>query len=187
VGSVALLSSLTVSDLVVTVSQADLARRQIKNDRCQTGGVMRFRTAIVLTSILAFQFTPTTSAHHSFAGEFDNSVAVTLHGVVTSIEMINPHSFIYLDVRSGDGVERWALEGPGPLQVRRRGLDLTFIKVGEELGTCGYLAKRDVVPTRAEPGAGRPARKLQAAVLIMPGGEKLVWNNYRQEKCGLDR
>ena len=126
-------------------------------------------------------------AHHSFSGEFDNSIAVTLHGVVTSVEMINPHSFIYLDVKTHDTVERWALEGPGPTQVRRRGLGLTFIKVGDELGTCGYLAKRDVVPTRTEPDTARTARKLQAAVLTMSNGEKLVWNNYRQEKCGLDK
>jgi hypothetical protein len=132
-------------------------------------------------------FTASVFAHHSFAGEFDNSIAVTLQGVVTSVEMVNPHSFIYLDVKTGGTVERWALEGPGPIQVRRRGLSLTFINVGDELGTCGYLAKRDVVPTRTEPGTARAARKLQAAVLIMSNRQKLVWNNYRQEKCGLDK
>jgi hypothetical protein len=127
------------------------------------------------------------SAHHSFSGEFDNSRAVTLHGVVASVEMINPHSFIYLDVKTDDAVERWALEGPGPLQVQRRGLPLTLFKVGDTLGACGYLAKSDVVQTRTEPITARAARKLQAAVLIEPNGEQLVWNNYRQEKCGLDK
>jgi len=127
------------------------------------------------------------SAHHSFAGEFDNSIAVTVRGVVTRVELINPHSFIYLDVKSHGQVQGWALEGPGPLQVRRRGLDPAFIKVGDELGACGYLTKRDVASTRTEPGTDGPARKLQAAVLIMPNGDKLVWNNYRQEKCGLDK
>ena len=42
------------------------------------------------------------------------------------------------------------------------------------------------MPTRTEPVTARAARKLQAAVLMMPKGEKLVWNNYRQGKCGLD-
>ena len=127
------------------------------------------------------------SAHHSFSGQFDTSRAVTLHGVVASVEMVNPHSFIYLDVKTDAGVERYALEGPAPLQFQRRGLPLTLIKVGDELGTCGYLAKTDVVQTRTEPGTARDARKLSAAVLIMPAGEKLVWSNYRQEKCGLDK
>ena len=115
------------------------------------------------------------SAHHSFASLFDDRVAVTLHGVIASAEMINPHSFIHLDVQTRDGtMERWALEGPGPLQMTRRGLPLDMFKPGEPLGVCGYLAKNG-------------ARILQAAVLIMPGGEKMVWSNYRQRKCELDQ
>ena len=58
-------------------------------------------------------------AHHSFEGEFDNSVAVTITGVVTSVEMINPHSWIYLDVQTEGAIERWALEGPGPFNIQR--------------------------------------------------------------------
>lgn len=149
---------------------------------------MRFRAVIVLAMGMAIHF-PCRGvfAHHSFSGEFDNSIAVTLQGVVASVEMVNPHSFIYLDVKGAHGaVERWGLEGPGPRLVLRRGLDLEFIKAGDELGACGYLARSDVVPTRTEPATGRAARKLQAAVLTMPNRDKLLWNNYRQGKCGLD-
>jgi hypothetical protein len=126
-------------------------------------------------------------AHHSFSGEFDNTIAVNLEGVITSVEMINPHSFIFVDVKTNGVVERWALEGPNPIQVKRRGMDLALFKVGDKLGACGYLAKSDVATTRPEPGTNHAARKLQAAVLVMPAGEKIVWNNYRQEKCGLDK
>ncbi len=148
---------------------------------------MRLRAAIVLAVGMAIQLRGgAVFAHHSFAGEFDNSIAVTLQGVVTSVEMINPHSFIYLDVKTHGVIERWALEGPGSTQASRRRLDRRFIKAGDELGVCGYLARNDVVPTRAEPVTARAARKLQAAVLTMPNREKLVWNNYRQGKCGLD-
>ena len=149
---------------------------------------MRLRAAIVLAIGMAIQFTRgAIFAHHSFSGEFDNSIAVTLQGVVASVEMVNPHSFIYLDVKTHGAVERWALEGPGPTQIVRMRLDLKLIKAGDELGACGYLARSDVVPTRTEPVTARAARKLQAAVLTMPNREKLVWNNYRQGKCGLDK
>jgi hypothetical protein len=149
---------------------------------------MRLRAAIVLATAMAIQFTRgVIFAHHSFSGEFDNSIAVTLQGVVASVEMVNPHSFIYLDVKSHGAVERWALEGPGPTQLLRMSLDLKLIKAGDELGACGYLARRDVVPTRTEPVTAKAARKLQAAVLTMPNREKLLWNNYRQGKCGLDK
>ena len=126
-------------------------------------------------------------AHHSFSGSFDNASAVIVTGVVTSVEMVSPHSWIFLEVTSNGTSERWALEGPAPMQVRRRGLDPAFIKVGDTLGACGYVAKPGVTSTMPEPGTGKAARKLQAAVLIRGNGEKLVWNNYRQEKCELDR
>ena len=75
------------------------------------------RAAIVMAAGMAIQFTTgATFAHHSFSGEFDNSIAVTLQGVVASVEMVNPHSFIYLDVKAQSAIERWALEGPGPRQ-----------------------------------------------------------------------
>jgi len=60
------------------------------------------------------------------------------------------------------------------------------IRVGDELGVCGYLARRDVVTTRPEPGTGKAARKLQAAVLTMAQRGTFVWNTYGQRKCGLD-
>jgi hypothetical protein len=150
---------------------------------------MRFRAAIVLATGMGIQFASAVMyGHHSFSGEFDNSIAVTLQGVVASVEMVNPHSFIYLDVKAPHGaVERWALEGPGPTQLLRMRRDLKLVKVGDELGACGYLARNDVVPTRTEPVTARAARKLQAAVLMMPNREPLVWNNYRQGKCGLDK
>jgi hypothetical protein len=105
--------------------------------------------------------------------------------VVTSVEMVNPHSFIYLDVEAEGDVERWALEGPGPNQVLRRGRDLNVIRPGDALGACGYLARSEAVPTRTEPVTARAARKLQAAVLTMHG-EPFLWSNYGQRKCGLD-
>jgi hypothetical protein len=149
--------------------------------------VVRTRVAIVLTLGMAVVTADAAmSAHHSFGGEFDNTIAVTLQGVVTSVEMVNPHSFIYLDVKTNGAIERWALEGPGPFLVQRRGLSVTLIGAGDELGVCGYLARKDVPATRPEPSTARASRKLQAAVLILPNREKLLWNNYGQGKCGLD-
>ena len=149
---------------------------------------MRLCAAVALTIGLAIPLTSrVTFAHHSFAGQFDNTIAVTLKGVVTSVEMVTPHSFIYIDVNTHGFVERWALEGPGAGQAHRKGWGRAFIiKAGDELGACGYLARRDVMPTRTEPGTAKPARKLQAAVLTMSGRGTFLWNNYGQGKCGLD-
>jgi len=148
---------------------------------------MRICAAVVLAMGVTVLSSGRIFAHHSFAGMFDDAVAVTLSGVVTSVEMVNPHSFIYLDVATAGATERWALEGPGPTQVYRRGFGAEFIKPGDGLTVCGYLARADVSPTKREPATGKPARTLSAAVLSTVDRGRFAWSNYRQGKCGLDR
>src|SRR5262249_37386413 len=38
-------------------------------------------------------------AHHSFAAEFDDKQPVTVRGNVTNVEWLNPHVWLYLDVK----------------------------------------------------------------------------------------
>src|ERR1700709_345679 len=71
-------------------------------------------------------------AHHSFAAEFDISKPVKLTGTVTSMEWINPHSWIHIDVKGTDGnVANWMIEGGSPSILLRRG----FTKKSLEAGT----------------------------------------------------
>jgi hypothetical protein len=64
------------------------------------------------------------TAHHSFAGEYDNTKPLTLVGVISKIDQQNPHGFIYLNVppaTPNGRVTNWALETPGPNQLVRNG------------------------------------------------------------------
>ena len=60
-------------------------------------------------------------AHHAFAAEFDAKRPVTLRGVVTKMEWVNPHSWIHVDVKTPEGkVQQWMIEcGPPGALVRR--------------------------------------------------------------------
>ncbi len=81
-------------------------------------------------------------AHHSFAAEFDENKPVKLHGVVTKMEWINPHSWIHMDVKGDDGkVVNWAIECGSPNTLFRRGLNKDSLPVGTEINVDGYLAK----------------------------------------------
>ena len=42
-------------------------------------------------------------AHHAFGAEFDVNKPLKLRGSVTKWEMINPHSWIHLDVKDPEG------------------------------------------------------------------------------------
>ena len=81
-------------------------------------------------------------AHHSFAAEFDANKPIKLHGVVTKMEWINPHSWIHIDVKGDDGkVVNWMIECGSPNTLFRRGLTKDSLPVGTEINVDGYLAK----------------------------------------------
>jgi len=81
-------------------------------------------------------------AHHSFSAEFDINQPVTLKGTLTKLEWMNPHSWIYIDVKGDDGkVVNWAIETGGPNTLLRRGVRKTDFPLGIELVIKGYRAK----------------------------------------------
>lgn len=81
-------------------------------------------------------------AHHAFAAEYDASKPITLHGKLTKLSWVNPHGWIYVDVKNADGsTTNWAVEFGGPNALLRRGLRETDFPLGIELTVNGYLAK----------------------------------------------
>lgn len=81
-------------------------------------------------------------AHHSFAAEFDEKQPITLNGVLTRMEWVNPHGWIYIDVKEPDGtVHNWAIESGAPNTLLRRGLRKTDFPPGLEVTVQGYRAK----------------------------------------------
>ena len=84
-------------------------------------------------------------AHHSVQAEFDLEKPVKLTGVVTKVEWINPHSYLYLDVKDVSGtVKRWAFEMASPGALRNAGLsrsDRGGLKAGDTVTVNGILAK----------------------------------------------
>ena len=82
------------------------------------------------------------SAHHSFAAEFDINKPITLRGRIVKIELINPHSWIHIEVIDKNGVEEtWMVEGGSPNALLRHGITKKSIPLGEELVVIGYLAR----------------------------------------------
>jgi hypothetical protein len=82
------------------------------------------------------------AAHHSFAAEFDASKPVTLHGTITKLEWINPHSWLHVNVKNADGTTtEWMVEGATPNTLLRRGFTRDTVKAGTEITIVGYQAK----------------------------------------------
>ena len=81
-------------------------------------------------------------AHHSFAAAFDENHPINIQGTVTKVELVNPHAWIWLDVKSTDGtVTNWGIEGGPPTNLLRNGITKTSLPVGTEIKLFGYQAK----------------------------------------------
>ena len=82
-------------------------------------------------------------AHHAFAAEFDEKKPVKFaDATVTKVELINPHSWIHVDVKQADGtVVNWAIEAGSPNILLRRGITKTTLKQGDKIVIDGYQSK----------------------------------------------
>jgi hypothetical protein len=80
--------------------------------------------------------------HHSFAAEFDSSKPVELKGTVTRIDWVNPHAWIYLDVKDDAGkVTSWGCELGSPNLLMRNGWRRDSLKAGDIVVVSGSQAK----------------------------------------------
>ena len=82
------------------------------------------------------------SAHHAFASEFDAKRPVKFKGTVTKMLWVNPHAWIYVDVKKPDGtMEEWMVEAGTPNTLLRRGFTKQSLLPGTEISVDGYQSK----------------------------------------------
>jgi Family of unknown function (DUF6152) len=101
----------------------------------------RSLSVLMLIAMAMIPLAPPASAHHSFAAEYDANDPVTMTGTVTKMAWINPHAWIYIEVRKPDVVENWAIEAGPPGTLIRAGFTKESLAVGTVIVVNGYRAK----------------------------------------------
>ena len=81
-------------------------------------------------------------AHHSFSAEFDSTKAITLKGTISKVDWMNPHIWLYLEVKDDKGATtKWQCEGGPPNTLTRNGWTRDALKEGDAITIEGTLAK----------------------------------------------
>jgi len=84
------------------------------------------------------------SAHHSFAAEWDAKNCREFSGTLTKVDWQNPHPYFYIDIKDAGGkVENWSFQAYSPVTLRRNGTDRqVFLEnIGKDVWVKGCLAK----------------------------------------------
>ncbi len=97
-------------------------------------------TSFGVAVVLAVLFALPLAAHHSH-GNYQMTEYTILKGTIKEIHWLNPHSWIYLEVKDEKGeTVLWAMEGASVVQLRRRGWAADSLKPGDTISVrCHQL------------------------------------------------
>jgi hypothetical protein len=88
--------------------------------------------ALLIAVASAGLFAPSAGAHHSHGNYVETFTDI--EGVVKEVHLVNPHSWIYIEVKGPDGrVLRWSLEASSRNALERIGVTHEYIKAGDTI------------------------------------------------------
>ena len=94
---------------------------------------MRFRYVMfaVFGALIVAGAAMPVSAHHSH-NNYATSDFTVVEGTVKEIHLLNPHSWVYMEVKNAKGEpELWALEATGPRGLENRGITKDTVRIGD--------------------------------------------------------
>ena len=76
---------------------------------------MQLRKTTLLVGVLVALTVASAGAHHSWNQVFSEDKPLVLRGTISKVELVNPHGWIWIDVKGEDGVvTKWGIEGGSP-------------------------------------------------------------------------
>jgi len=128
-------------------------------------GVFGKLLAAISALVMLLLFEPG-HAHHGFTNHFDPDQELTIEGIVTEFNFINPHVTIQLQVQNEDGItELWTVETGGSSGFLRNGrLSRDSLRAGDRIQIVGHPAR-----------VGE--HEMRANHVVLPNGDELRMNN----------
>jgi len=121
--------------------------------------------SFVVLSLMLLTATPVI-AHHSFDAEYDSKKPATIAGIVTKLDWINPHAYVFIDYKDESGAVRsFRIEMGPPYALVRGGWKRDTVKIGDKVTVEGAALAKD---------GSNAAGSMQTTSMILASGQKLV-------------
>ena len=105
-------------------------------------------------------------AHHSFDAEYDSNKPTTITGVVTKLDWINPHAYVFIDTKDENGAVRgFRVEMGPPYALVRGGWKRDTVKIGDKVTVSAAALAKD---------GSNAAGSMQTTSMTLATGQKLV-------------
>ena len=100
------------------------------------------RTLLGLAAMSVMLVALPVSAHHSH-NAYEVTKWTTMEGTVTEIHYLQPHSWVYIEVKDAKAGEPtvWALEAAGPMAITRNGVKKEDVKPGDKISVRCHLLR----------------------------------------------
>jgi hypothetical protein len=99
------------------------------------------RVSLLVACALVY-FAKPVLAHHAFEAEFSDQKPISITGVITRVDWVNPHAYVFLDAKDESGrVANWSFETLPPGMLHRSGMSKEMLPVGQTITIDGYAAK----------------------------------------------
>ena len=126
---------------------------------------LRRRVVIPAVVCAMLSAAPAAVAHHSFDAEYDSKKPFTITGFVTKVDWVNPHAFVFIDVKDGNSVKNYRIEMGPPYALVRGGWKRDTLKIGDKVTVVNAAAAKD----------GRDAGgSMPATAMVLADGQKLT-------------
>ena len=83
---------------------------------------------VIFAALAALLLVGAAWGHHNMSALFDFNDRVTVTGTLTKVDWRNPHIELGVDMKSGDQVQSWSLEGPPPSFFRARDINRSDVE-----------------------------------------------------------
>ena len=121
------------------------------------------RRASCIAALWIAVFSVRIVAHHGFSAYWNSDTMITIQGTVTKFDWMNPHTYLYLDVKDSTGkLESWAIELYDVGKLTRAGLAKDSLKVGDGVTVFGFPAKANAVFDYLESDKNAPSAHAKA-------------------------